>query len=198
MIHFRHMSVALILILILATACTGSYRAPVNDVAGGPRHLYDGRMHRVNAGETLYAIAWIYNADYRLLAQINEVTAPYTIYTGQMLSVDTRGHTLKPPPAPPPEVRVSPAPPPARVSRSANNNTPASTQGATPSVSPPRAAPSVAPAPRPAEAPRVASGSGPIASWQWPATGTVVGRFTSANSASPGLDIGGQRNDPIL
>src|SRR5690554_5491362 len=197
MIYFRHMSV---LLLMLTAACTGSYRAPVNDVEGGPRYLYDGRMHRVNAGETLYAIAWIYNEDYRLLAQINDVTPPYTIHTGQMLSVDTRGHSLRPPPAPPPEVRVSPAPAPARVSRSESSSTQAPTPRASqPSAAPaPRASsPSATPAPRGAETPRVASATGPVSSWLWPAKGTVIGDFSSTGSGSRGLDIGGQRNDPI-
>ena len=212
MIHFRNMSVLLMLMLMLTAACTGSYRAPVNDVEGGPRYLYDGRMHRVNAGETLYAIAWMYNADYRLLAQINDVHPPYTIHTGQMISVDTRGHSLRPPPAPPPEVRVSPAPAPARVTRAESSSTQAPTSRAsqpstpqpstpqpsaapTPRASPPSATP--APTPPPADTPQVASATGPVSSWLWPAKGSVIGGFSSADSGSRGLDIDGQRNDPI-
>ena len=46
--------------------------------------------HRVAPGETLYAIAWRYNMDARHLANRNGLSAPYRIYSGQMLALDLR------------------------------------------------------------------------------------------------------------
>ena len=43
--------------------------------------------HRVNRGESLYSIAWLYNRDYKELARINGIRSPYTIYPGQSLSL---------------------------------------------------------------------------------------------------------------
>lgn len=46
---------------------------------------WNSQLYRVRAGETLYAIAWRYNLDYRELARWNNVSAPYTIHPGQEL-----------------------------------------------------------------------------------------------------------------
>ncbi|MEX2365447.1 MAG: LysM domain-containing protein, partial [Pseudohongiellaceae bacterium] len=77
-------------LLISIAGCSNNYRAPVADVAGGTGYVNSGRTHRVNSGETLYAIAWIYDLDYTRLARLNNIDPPYTIYAGQTLSVDPR------------------------------------------------------------------------------------------------------------
>ncbi len=43
--------------------------------------------HVVESGETLYAIAWMYDLDHRQLAAANDLEPPYTIYPGQELVV---------------------------------------------------------------------------------------------------------------
>ncbi len=43
--------------------------------------------HRVEKGETLYAIGWRYGQDYRDIARWNNLKPPYTIYEGQWLRV---------------------------------------------------------------------------------------------------------------
>lgn len=185
MIHFRTITAVL---LLLIAACSGTYQAPVGDVEGGPRHLYDGRVHRVNAGETLYAIAWMYDLDYRLVAQINEITPPYTIYTGQILSVDTRGHTLRAPPEPEPE--------PSRSSRQPEVARAPSPQPSPPSPSAPTSQPK--PSTSKTEAPAAPRAqTGPVSGWRWPARGEVVGRFSDGNSGNRGLDIAADRGEPV-
>lgn len=61
------------LLLLELAACAG----------GGLR--WNSQLYRVRAGETLYAIAWRYNLDYRELARWNNISAPYTIHPGQEL-----------------------------------------------------------------------------------------------------------------
>jgi lipoprotein NlpD len=46
---------------------------------------WNSQLYRVGSGETLYAIAWRYNLDYRELARWNNISAPYTIHPGQEL-----------------------------------------------------------------------------------------------------------------
>ncbi len=46
--------------------------------------------HRVREGETLYAIAWRYDLDYRQLAKINGLRAPYALKIGQKLRVSAK------------------------------------------------------------------------------------------------------------
>lgn len=41
--------------------------------------------HRVERGDTLYGIAWRYGLDYREIARLNGIEAPYRIFVGQQL-----------------------------------------------------------------------------------------------------------------
>ena len=52
------------------------YRAPLDY----------GEPYKVEEGDTLYSIAFRLGADYRLLAQANNIVPPYLIYPGQTLS----------------------------------------------------------------------------------------------------------------
>jgi len=45
------------------------------------------RFHLVQAGETLYSIAWRYGMDYRELASVNQIGPPFTIYVNQKLNL---------------------------------------------------------------------------------------------------------------
>ena len=44
-----------------------------------------GNVFIVRPGDTLYSIAWRAGKDYKTLAQINGISAPFTIYPGQRL-----------------------------------------------------------------------------------------------------------------
>jgi lipoprotein NlpD len=96
--------------------------------SGGLR--WNSQLYRVGSGETLYAIAWRYNLDYRELARWNNISAPYTIHPGQELTLTD--------PALLPESRrptVSSKTAPATVSRQAATRPAASAQ---PALPPPR------------------------------------------------------------
>src|SRR5690606_24241219 len=67
------------------------YSAPVADIDPNPRYVDSGRMHRVNGGETLYVVAWMYDLDVNALARANNLREPYNIQPGQMLTVALRG-----------------------------------------------------------------------------------------------------------
>ncbi|HHI92632.1 MAG TPA: LysM peptidoglycan-binding domain-containing protein [Gammaproteobacteria bacterium] len=66
-------------LLVLLTACGG--------------HIF----HRVERGETLYSIGWVYGYDYRQLARWNNIQPPYALSPGQRIRV-----------APPPGQRALP------------------------------------------------------------------------------------------
>ena len=78
------------LLAVLLSACGSSRPAPVVEIGQEPRFLDTGRMHRVNDGETLYAVAWMYDLDFVDLARVNNLREPYALATGQMLRVDVR------------------------------------------------------------------------------------------------------------
>lgn len=58
-----------VLIVVVLSACGG--------------HVY----HRVEHGETLYSIGWIYGYDYRQIAQWNDISPPYLLTPGKTLRV---------------------------------------------------------------------------------------------------------------
>jgi lipoprotein NlpD len=76
-------------LLSLLLGCSSRYQAPV-DQLGEPRFIDSGRMHRVNEGETLYVIAWMYDLDFAALARVNNLREPYVVTPGEMLTVDLR------------------------------------------------------------------------------------------------------------
>ncbi|KTD36768.1 hypothetical protein Lnau_1752 [Legionella nautarum] len=76
-----------LIITILLTACgTNSNFAPVVELKWQP-HNPNQATHVVRRGETLYAIAFRYDQDYRQLAAINHLHRPYALRVGQVLRV---------------------------------------------------------------------------------------------------------------
>jgi lipoprotein NlpD len=71
--HRAVRALVLIVLLGLAVGCSGL--------------RWNSQLYRVGAGETLYAIAWRYNLDYRELARWNKIFTPYTIHPGQELTL---------------------------------------------------------------------------------------------------------------
>jgi LysM repeat protein len=55
------------------------------------------QYHRVRAGQTLYSIGLIYGVTWKTLANLNSLTNPRLIFTGQLLCVSTSGTVYTPP-----------------------------------------------------------------------------------------------------
>ena len=93
--------------VLLIAGCGGPYRKP------------DTHTYTVQAGDTLYSIAWRNSLDYRDLARWNNLSSDYRIYPGQVLRLAPRGGTRvaknpdKPAAAPTPRAAKPPTPPPA-------------------------------------------------------------------------------------
>lgn len=86
----------LFLCLVLTSCDEGNNFAPVTDLSGIEQVPPSG-VHRVIQGETLYEVAWRYGFDYRYLANLNQIPAPYTIYTHQIIYLrSTALTTIKP------------------------------------------------------------------------------------------------------
>jgi len=71
--------------LVLLAGCVNHNHAPVRDLER-PQKVHWGK-HRVEKGETLYSIAWRYGRDYRDLATINQISAPYLLKPGQVIQL---------------------------------------------------------------------------------------------------------------
>lgn len=181
---------ALCVLVCLLASCASQPPAPIEEIPTGPaarRSLptklkapkakhepYTGETYRVQAGDTLYAIAWRLGVDFRELAKWNGIEDPHRIVVGQVLRVRPGTATARAAAAP-----ASTAPAPKPLARTAaaqvapNKITPAS-------VTPPSGA---------------AATSGASLTWVWPADGKAV-RAVSA-TGSIGLEIRGTRGQTI-
>ena len=75
------------LILLLTSCGSEGQLAPVTESKWQPYSLHQG-THTVKRGETLYAIAFRYDTDFRRLAVLNHVSPPYSLRVGQVLSLN--------------------------------------------------------------------------------------------------------------
>jgi len=77
---------------VLALAVSGcasqqSNTPQVRDLSDARRAVENSPQYTVKAGDTLYGIAWQHNLDYRQLAAINNIAAPYQIHPGQTIAL---------------------------------------------------------------------------------------------------------------
>ena len=182
-------------------ASPGGGPAPVIDRSTAAAGVPD--EHVVRAGDSLYRIAWRHQLDYKAIARLNGIGAPYTIYPGQKLKLP--GATTVRAGAP----VVEPARAPSRTETAAKGKTRASPPAVRPSrpavarapavparPKPPSQTPPAAPAkpaapaqaarppPKPAtpaaEVPKpAASGSG---RWRWPVNAKPERGFGRGNN----------------
>jgi len=166
---------------VLLGACMSAYQSPVSDI-DEPRFLDTDRIHRVNEGETLYAVAWIYDLDFMQIARANGLSSPYTIYPGQILNVDPRAPAV-----------VSTQPAITSGGATSSRSTTSSTRQATTASSSTRQQSTSSPV----QVNPVRVQQGPI-NWGWPYQGNIVGRFSEAGVENKGLDIAGRKGESVL
>lgn len=87
--------VMLLLATAIFTGCAPNSPAPVMDgVQRGKspscRRSYKPAYYTVKRGDTLSAIAWCFDLNYKQLARWNAIKRPYTIYVGQKLRLSSR------------------------------------------------------------------------------------------------------------
>nr|WP_259651438.1 peptidoglycan DD-metalloendopeptidase family protein [Pseudomonas sp. NCCP-436] len=144
----------------------------------------------VQRGDTLYSIAFRFGWDWKALAAHNGLRDPYLIRVGQVIRFDNRAPiaqqqaAARPNPAAPAVTTTKPA---ASVARPQTSSTGSSqVQVAKPAATTTAANTPVKPVAR--------SSTG----WAWPASGTVISRFSSNGSLNKGIDIAGELGQPVL
>lgn len=214
MFYLKHMSIALILLSIVACSgtaprdlkpwekpsSTSTSRDSSNSPAAsrpnyGPK-LAEGKPYTVKRGDTLYAIAFRLGIDFRELATRNAIKPPYRINVGQVLQTAKPAAVVSTESAKTSGSRKSTntgaRSPKTKVAASESKTT-VQTQVQSPNrqtkVSR-KAQPSKQAAPsKPAETNR------PVSRWRWPSNGKVVRTF--ASNVHKGIDIAGSRGDPV-
>ncbi|WP_227718178.1 peptidoglycan DD-metalloendopeptidase family protein [Microbulbifer sp. Q7] len=128
--------------------------------------------HTVSRGETLYSIAWRYGKDFKELAYINRIPAPYRIFPGQRLKLTGRvpPAVVQQPPAAPAKTRQVASARPSAVKKSA---------------------------PKVASKPSKKVSNKTVINWRWPAKGRVLARFQPNNPLRKGVDIAGKKGESV-
>ena len=234
------------LCLLMLVACADNPPAPIEDrnagtlrrapvaselpkaVVGSPTYgipLVMGEPYKVQAGDTLYAIAFRLGADFRTLAALNHIPKPYTIFPGQVLktapdrqvastsrstatsSKAFSGSTTSPVASKTPASKAAAAKPTAiqTTTAAAKPTTEAATASVAKVTSPsPAITPSTSTTQKSRAAVTQSSPStstasevrlGPVTRWRWPSSGKVVRNYQS--NFHKGVDIAGNRGDPV-
>ena len=147
--------------------------------------------YTVKKGETLYSISWRANSDVRSIAKLNKLSTPYNIFPGQKLIVSKKNSSN------------------ASQTIASNSFANQSKQGVTNKTQKPIKK-IVAPNKKQEYGKnvrnikvgkKVASQgltfSKKIREWQWPASGKVIARFSTAQQGNKGIDIAGRRGDKV-
>ena len=194
----------LIAVSLLFSGCAGGKRlAPVSRVDP----IADTRpdTHIVRKGDSVYAIAWQHDLDYRTLADWNRLTHPFVIYPGQVLELRGRSVANADSGA---GATVSTAALPEKTKvdhrkieetggdgDSSSNSSHVSGSGAKSSSR------SSSDAGTPddkgnAVQPDEFDGGAPVRTWHWPTTGEVVGGF--GKSGDKGIHLSGTFEQPVV
>lgn len=199
-----------LILLLFLSGCSSSndHYAPVTD--GWQDTVNATQNYKVQPDETLYSIAWRFGLDYRELAANNNLTPPYHLRAGQIISVSPENNHENAVSSSSTFVEVESDNSPvnavnitqshgAFVSNSANNppnqalveNPPIMTQPSKAVHPIPVAA--VVPAPIEADSPQ-----GPVHAWVWPAHGRIINHFSDNSEFNKGIDIAGKMGQPVL
>lgn len=192
----------LVAVIVLLGACGQAHvvqREPNVDARNAPPPPRTPPLQRragpseieVVHGDTLYGVAFRNGMDFRELAALNGIEAPYTIYVGQILKLRGARTTASGP------VVQTPSHPVHSVQPSA----PPTSVPPTP-VAPAEQAPAAPRTPSAAILPAEVSIPGSVSaggiSWRWPARGTLLDRYMAGDATKQGIDIGGDAGEPVV
>jgi len=188
-------ALVMLLVVVILAGCAGWNPAEEKSASRSSYQTTADGHYRVKRGDSLHAIAFSFNMDWRDIAKWNAIRSPYTIYPDQ-------------------ELRLS-APTGQRSQQQPSTTTAKTSTGSKPSTSKTvvKAAPSKSSTsttydntPRPATTAAVANT--PVASkavatadpgkWLWPAEGRIISNFKPNDPARKGIDIGGKEGQAVI
>ena len=163
-----------VIVCCLAIASCSSNLAPTSSLNQPPSQKI--RHHIVSRGETLYSIAWRYGWDFKELASVNHIRAPYSIYPGQRLKLYGQPVAV---------VKTTPR---------RSSGTTRTVQKKTPKVA---VRPAVKPVAKPARKTSISARNKNDINWRWPVRGPLLARFSPNDPLRKGVDIGGEKGESV-
>lgn len=173
--------------LVLLSCAQRQSPAPVNSVYKG-KSIHDFQpgslkqtQYKVRRGDTLYSIAFRAGQDFRQLAKLNKISEPYSIYPGQMIKLELSNKTI--------------------VSNQKKKWNKKNTKVVEKKLDNKKRQEYVVKQGKQnvtknkLENNQFASFN--LSNWQWPANGRVIARFSYKELGNKGLDITGNKGEPI-
>lgn len=198
------------------SACSqNTQRAPISSVAQPNAATIS--HHIVAKGDTLYAIAWRYNLNYKDLSRINKIYAPFAIKPGQVIKLHGVAHrsaaTTTPRTSTPrtttprkstnapslSSANISQSAPATRASRNASTiprSNPKAPKAKAPKPPPPSKKRSVKRTAKPVDVKSPAVKSSPLV-WSWPLIGEIVSAFSTSKGLNKGIDIAAKLGESV-
>ncbi|OBT31354.1 murein hydrolase activator NlpD [Vibrio splendidus] len=201
--------------------CAANSPAPVSSLnknySSIDRGSYRGSYYEVKKGDTLYFIAYVTNKDVKDLVSYNNLAAPYTIHPGQKLKLWRPSYSapaygkstvvaaaVVAPAATATTASASTKPKSTPVKSKNSNSKPAQTSAKPVKKDPPKKVEqskskeyvgskgkqNVTPSTKPT--------SDKVSKWLWPTKGRVIKNFSVGEQGNKGIDIAGQRGQPIV
>lgn len=191
-----------VVVAALLVGCTSSPRGGVQVVDrahGGAsastqqRQPVSSGAYRVERGDTLYSIAFRFGWDWKALAMRNNIAPPYVIRPGQTIRFEGQQGSA-------PVIVAQPSTSTTTVVTPVVVTRPSVGQAATPvqtpiSTSKPPLVTTPATTPATTKVTPVARSA---KGWAWPASGVLIGKFSSNGSLNKGVDIAGELGQPVL
>ncbi|WP_286294745.1 murein hydrolase activator NlpD [Vibrio apostichopi] len=201
--------------------CAANSPAPVSSLnknySSIDRGSYRGSYYEVKKGDTLYFIAYVTNKDVKDLVSYNNLAAPYTIHPGQKLKLWRPSYSapaygkstvvaaaVVAPAAAATTASASSKPKTTSAKSKNSNSKPAQTSAKPVKKDPPKKVEqskskeyvgskgkqNVTPSTKPT--------SDKVSKWLWPTKGRVIKNFSVGEQGNKGIDIAGQRGQPIV
>ncbi|NAZ55041.1 murein hydrolase activator NlpD [Vibrio toranzoniae] len=201
--------------------CAANSPAPVSSLnknySSIDRGSYRGSYYEVKKGDTLYFIAYVTNKDVNDLVSYNKLSAPYTIHPGQKLKLwrpsysapaygkstvaaaavaapvaasttSSAASTPKTTPKPSKNSKSSPAQTTTKVVK--KDSPKKVEQSKSKEYVGSKGKQNVTPTTKPT--------SDKVSKWLWPTKGRVIKNFSVGEQGNKGIDIAGQRGQPIV
>ncbi|MEZ9297718.1 murein hydrolase activator NlpD [Vibrio splendidus] len=215
------LKVSALLLSCALVGCAANSPAPVSSLnkkySSIDRGSYRGSYYEVKKGDTLYFIAYVTNKDVNDLVSYNKLSAPYTIHPGQKLKLWRPSYSA---PAYGKSTVVSAAvvaPAAAATTASASSkpkSTPVKSKNSNSKSAQTSAKPVKKDPPKKVEqskskeyvgskgkqnvTPSTKPTSDKVSKWLWPTKGRVIKNFSVGEQGNKGIDIAGQRGQPIV
>lgn len=167
--------------LVLAACTSSNYAPPVEALSQPP--IDEITTHRVESGETLFALAWRFGTTVDLIAQANNFSDSSSLRVGQLIQLPSRQQTLA--------AAITPAPASNNSSRSSHSSAasrPSNNAEAVPLETPTGDKSSQ----------HTSDSNFNNSVWVWPAAPRILSRFSANNRRRQGVDLAGELGDSVM